>query len=65
MKKNAVGRVLAHKEPINRRISALHIPAWFFCLFLALIIWLAVANLNLTNDVENHEPETEMTGESV
>lgn len=45
MKKNAVGRVLAHKEPVGRRISALHIPARLLCLLLAVVIWLAVVNL--------------------
>lgn len=46
MKKNAVGRVLAHKEPVKRRIAALHIPARLLCLLLAVIIWLAIVNLN-------------------
>jgi len=65
MKKNAVGRVLAHKEPVGRRISSLHLPAWFLCLFLALVIWLAVTNVNMISDDNENLPETEMTGESV
>ncbi|MBQ8311110.1 MAG: hypothetical protein IJX80_08890 [Clostridia bacterium] len=65
MKKNAVGHVLAHKEPVGRKISSLHLPAWFLCLFLALVIWLSVANLNTASDHEEKLPETELTGESV
>ena len=65
MKKNAVGHVLAHKEPVSRRISALHLPAWFLCLFLALVIWLVVANLNQNTDQGKNIPDTEITGESV
>ena len=66
MKKNAVGRVLAHKVPVSRRISALHLPAWFLCLLLALVIWLLVVNLNQNTDVGGEAPAvTEASGESV
>ena len=65
MKKNAVGHVLAHKEPVSRRIAALHLPAWFLCLFLALVIWLIVANLNQNTKLGDNTPETESVGESV
>jgi hypothetical protein len=65
MKKNAVGRVLAHKEPVGRRIAALHLPAWFLCLFLALVIWLMIANLNQSTDIGNEAPDMETTGESI
>ncbi len=50
MKKNPVGRVLVQTDPVARRASAMRIPARIFCLFLALIIWLAVVNLNKISD---------------
>ncbi len=55
MKKNVVGRVLAQKQPIRRRISALHIPAWIICLLLSVLIWLAVVNLS-PEDREHEDP---------
>ena len=33
MKKHVIGRVPAHKEPVGKRISRLHIPARIFCFF--------------------------------
>ncbi len=59
MKKNAVGRVLIRKEPVKRRISALHIPARLLCLALAVIIWLAVTNITTSAMEQNaHEQPT-------
>ena len=65
MKKNAVGRVLVHKEPVGKRISALHFPAWILCLLLALVIWLAVTNVSAISGDTDSTPETEVTCESV
>ena len=45
MKKNTIGRVPAHKEPVRSRISSWHIPARLLCFLLALLIWLLVSNL--------------------
>ena len=44
MKKNPVGHILYHKEPIKRRISAWHLLARFLCLLLALLLWLILVN---------------------
>lgn len=45
MKKHVIGRVPAHKEPVGKRISRLHIPARIFCFLLAVILWLAITAL--------------------
>ncbi len=60
MKKNVVGRVLAQKQPLRRRISALHIPAWLTCFLLAILIWLAVVNL-FPNDRQEEPTDTSAT----
>lgn len=57
MKKNAVGRVLAHKEPVVSRIAALHIPARLLCLLLAVVIWLAVVNLNAISEKDDGDTD--------
>ncbi len=63
MKKNAIGRVPLHKEPVRRRLSSWHIPARLLCLLLAVIIWLAIVNLNAISDEgeqkEDSKPKTE------
>jgi YbbR domain-containing protein len=46
MKKHVIGRVPAHKEPVGKRISELHIPARIFCFLLAVILWLAITALS-------------------
>lgn len=57
MKKNAVGRVLMHKEPLDRRVSSWHLPMKLLCLVLALIIWLLVVNnLELAPEQADREP---------
>ncbi len=66
MKKNVVGRVPLHKEPVGRQVSNLHIPARLFCLFLAIIIWLSVSNLTASAlesefDFTNEIAQTETT----
>ena len=65
MKKTTFGRVQAHKEPIRNRIATWHIPAWLLCLALAMTIWLAVSNLNMSSDQVDGATETEATGETV
>ncbi|MBE6590363.1 MAG: hypothetical protein E7643_09325 [Ruminococcaceae bacterium] len=65
MKKNAVGRVLMHKESGGKRVSSLHIPARLFCLLLALLIWLAIVNLNALSDEGEHPSEPEAAQETV
>lgn len=61
MKKNPVGRALIQRDPAARRASLMRIPIRIFCLFLALIIWLAIVNLNkLTDEGETpSDPPTE------
>lgn len=65
MKKNPVGRVLVQTDPAARRASAMRIPVRIFCLFLALIIWLAVVNLNRISEekASRSDPSTEETTE--
>ena len=47
MKKNPVKPALIQRgDPATCRAVSLRTPARIFCLFLALIIWLAVVNLN-------------------
>ena len=58
MKKNAVGRVLMHREPLDKRVSSWHLPMRLLCLVLALIIWLAVVNLDPASDEADQERET-------
>ena len=50
MKKNPVGRALIQTDPGARRASRLRIPVRIFCIFLALIIWLLIVNLNQLSD---------------
>ncbi|MBQ7335043.1 MAG: hypothetical protein IJW92_01030 [Clostridia bacterium] len=50
MKKNVIGHMLAPKEPIGKRISNLHLLARFVCLVLALVIWLAVVDMQSKNE---------------
>ena len=63
MKKNAVGRVLMHREPLNKRVSSWHLPMRFLCLVLALVIWLLIANIESAPDQtgEGQEAPTEQT----
>ena len=58
MKKNAVGRVLMHREPLDKRVSSWHLPMRLLCLVLALIIWLAVTNLGSASEEAAGEQET-------
>ena len=44
MKKYAIGRVPAYKEPVKSKISSWNIPARLLSLLLALLIWLLVSN---------------------
>lgn len=46
MKKNAIAHMVAEKEPVGKRISRYHPVSRLLCLLLALLIWLAVANIN-------------------
>ncbi len=61
MKKNAVGRVLAYKEPVGRRLASWHLPAKFLCLLLAVVIWLMVTNLNSVADEKGNGLDVETT----
>lgn len=61
MKKNAVGRVLAHKEPVGRRLASLHLPAKLLCLLLAIVIWLMVTDLNSVVDLSEDGSQAETT----
>ena len=65
MKKNAVGRVLMHKESAGKRIGSLHLLARFFCLLFALVIWLAVTNLNELSEGGDPASEAQVTQETV
>ncbi len=60
MKKNVVGNVPMHKEPLKHHVADLHIPARLFCLVLAIIIWLSVSNLTASAA----ESEFESVGET-
>ena len=55
MKKNAVGRILYHKEPAKRRVSSWHIPVRLLCLLLALLIWLAVTSLEQAPESDGND----------
>ena len=44
MKKNAVGNILYHQEPVRRRFSVWSLLARLLCLLLALVMWLILAN---------------------
>ena len=64
MKKDPVKRALLQRgDPETRRASAMRVPVRIFCLFLALIIWLAVVNLNKMSDEgeKSSDPATEET----
>ena len=52
MKKNAVGHMVAAKEPVGTRLQRWHLVPKLLCLILALLIWLVVVN------VENCNPPT-------
>ncbi len=64
MKKNAVGRVLMHKESAGKRIGSLHLLARFVCLLLALVIWLSVVNLNKLSEGHDRSLEEQSTQET-
>ena len=58
MKKNPVKRALIERgDPATRRASMLRTPVRIFCLFLALIIWLAVVNLNKRTEGGDQAPD--------
>jgi len=64
LKKNPVKRALVERgDTTTCRAVALRTPVRIFCLFLALIIWLAVVNLNnLSGEGEDiPDPPTEET----
>ena len=51
MKKNPVKPALIQRgDPATCRAVSLRTPVRIFCLFLALILWLAVVNLNKHSD---------------
>lgn len=58
MKKNPVKRALIERgDPSTCRAAALRTPVRIFCLFLALIIWLAVVNLNKLSEERENIPD--------
>ena len=66
MKKNPVKRALVERGDTSTcRAVALRTPVRIFCLFLALIIWLAVVNLNRISEekASRSDPSTEETTE--
>ena len=67
MKKNAVGRVIIHKETGGKRVSSMRLPARILCLFLAVITWLLIVNFNKATDADEKEtsdkPETVETAD--
>ncbi len=65
MKKNAIGHVLMHKEPVKKRLAALHLPAWILCLLLALVIWLSIVNLNPVDTDSGNETDTTVAGQLI
>lgn len=61
MKKNALARMASPTESVGSRFRKLNILPKLLCLLLALIIWLAVVNLNNTQSQEGEQgaPATE------
>lgn len=58
MKKNPVKRALIERgDPATCRSVALRTPVRIFCLVLALIIWLAVVNLNKWSEERDETPD--------
>lgn len=49
MKKNVIGHMMASKEPVAARLRRWNVLPKLFCLLLALVIWLAVTELNNSN----------------
>ena len=50
MKKNAVGHMIATKEPVSAKIRHWNILPKLLCLLLALLIWLTVVNFEERNE---------------
>ncbi len=46
MKKNAIGHMMAKKEPMGKRIRRLGILPMIVCLLVAFVLWLAVYDIN-------------------
>ena len=58
VKKNPVKRTLIERaDPATCRAVALRTPVRIFCLVLALIIWLAVVNLNKLSEKREDTPD--------
>lgn len=60
MKKNALARMSAPNETIVSRFRKFHILPKLLCLLLALIVWLAVVDLNAVR-ANDHETNTTTT----
>ncbi len=60
MKKNAVGHMVAAKEPITARVQRWNLFPKLLCLFLALLIWLVVVNFEKrdSHPSDNGDAET-------
>lgn len=64
MKKNVVGHMIAKKESAGARIRRLGLLPRLLCLLLALVLWLAITNLNnkaKDGDDSLGMPDTEQT----
>ena len=60
MKKNAIGHMVAQKQPASEKLRGWNILPKFICLLLALTVWLAITNLVATGEGElASESETE------
>ncbi len=58
MKKNAIGHMMAAKEPVTTKIRNWDILPRLVCLLLAFLLWLVVVNVNKT-DGAAQEAETD------
>ena len=58
MKKNAVGHMVAAKEPVSTRVRRWNLFPKLLCLLLALLIWLVV--VNFANPVDNPSEDGEL-----
>ena len=62
MKKNAIGHMVAEKQPVSVKIRHWRILPKLLCLLLALVIWLVVTNLTSTDqNAPSSNPKTEVT----
>ena len=62
MKKNAIGHMVAAKQPVSEKIRHWGILPKFLCLLLALVIWLAIDQIRSTEEQEGAPTEIQTDG---